>query len=190
MRILVPFVICETEILRTKEIVAEVARELGQAEPVSFGVMVETPALADTLDLVGRHLDFISLGTNDLTQYSLAVDRGNARLQHLSNPMHPALLRSYERIFNTASALGLDIGVCGDLAAEPVGLALLLALGYRDFSLAPASIPEVRELVGLLSVSELSELWSRADSLSGMPRELLSRLEDAIPVEPSPLYIS
>ncbi|MCY3598899.1 MAG: phosphoenolpyruvate--protein phosphotransferase [Gemmatimonadetes bacterium] len=193
MRILVPFVICETEILRTKEIVAEVGREVGQTEPVPFGVMVETPALADTLDLVGRHLDFISLGTNDLTQYSLAVDRGNARLQHLSNPMHPALLRSYERIFNTASALDLDISVCGDLAAEPVGLALLLALGYRDFSLAPASIPEVRELVGLLSVAELSELWSRvgrAGSPSGMPGELLARLEDAIPVEPSPLYMS
>ncbi len=193
MRILVPFVICETEILRTKDIVAEVGRELGQTEPVSFGVMVETPALADTLDLVGRHLDFISLGTNDLTQYSLAVDRGNARLQHLSNPMHPALLRSYERIVNTATALDLDIGVCGDLAAEPVGLALLLALGYRDFSLAPASIPEVRELVGLLSVAELSELWNRVGrdgSPSGMPGEVLARLEDAIPVEPSPLYVS
>ncbi len=190
MRILVPFVISETEILRTKDIVAEVGAELGQEKPISFGVMVETPALADTLDLVGRHLDFISLGTNDLTQYSLAVDRGNARLQHLSNPLHPALLRSYERIHDVASALDLDIGVCGDLAADALGLALLLALGYRDFSLAPASIPEVRELVGLLSVAELSGLWSRDGGPPEMLAELRARLADAIPEERSPLYIS
>ena len=190
MRILVPFVISETEILRTKDIVAEVGAELGQEQPISFGVMVETPALADTLDLVGRHLDFISLGTNDLTQYSLAVDRGNARLQHLSNPLHPALVRSYERIHDVASALDLDIGVCGDLAADALGLALLLALGYRDFSLAPASIPEVRELVGLLSVAELSGLWGRDGGPPQVLAELRARLADAIPEERSPLYIS
>lgn len=192
MRILVPFVISEAEILRTREIVDDVRRELGQAARIPLGVMVETPALADTIDLVGRHVDFISLGTNDLTQYALAVDRGNARLQHLSDPLHPAMIRGYERVFRAASALGLDTGVCGDLAADPVGLALLLALGYRDFSLAPASIPEVRELVGLLSTAELARIRARG-GLAGGAEDLRRRLRDyvvdVLPSSGAPLAI-
>ena len=184
MRILVPFIISETEILRTKEMVDGVLAELGHATHVPLGVMVETPALASTLDLVGGHLDFISLGTNDLTQYSLAVDRGNARLQHLSDPLHPAMVRSYDRVFRVASDLGLEIGVCGDLAADPIGLALLLALGYRDFSLAPASVPEVREIVGLLSTAELTRiggLGSLADDAATLRRRLHAHIADRVP---------
>ena len=190
MRILVPFVISEAEILRTKEIVDGVREELGHPRRVPFGVMVETPALAETLDLVGRHLDFISLGTNDLTQYSLAVDRGNARLQHLSDPLHPAMVRSYRRVFDAASDLELEIGVCGDLAADPIGLALLLALGYRDFSLAPASIPEVRELVGLLSTAELERVWASGALAAGgaeLRRQLSGYLAEAVPSSPPSL---
>ena len=192
MRILVPFVISEAEILRTREIVDDVRRELGQAAHIPLGVMVETPALADTIDLVGRHVDFISLGTNDLTQYALAVDRGNARLQHLSDPLHPAMIRGYERVFRAASALGLDTGVCGDLAADPVGLALLLALGYRDFSLAPASIPEVRDLVGLLSTAELEGIRARGGLAGGagdLRRRLRGYLVDVLPSSGAPLAI-
>ncbi|WP_419166388.1 phosphoenolpyruvate--protein phosphotransferase [Candidatus Palauibacter sp.] len=190
MRILVPFVISELEILRTKEIVHGVREELGHPGRVPFGVMVETPALAETLDLVGRHLDFISLGTNDLTQYSLAVDRGNARLQHLSDPLHPAMVRSYRRVFDAAGDLELEIGVCGDLAADPIGLALLLALGYRDFSLAPASIPEVRELVGLLSTAKLERVWARgglADGGAELRRQLRGYLAEVVPSSPPSL---
>ncbi|WP_420634634.1 phosphoenolpyruvate--protein phosphotransferase [Candidatus Palauibacter sp.] len=193
MRILVPFIISEDEILRTKEIVDGVAEEIGLAATIPLGVMVETPALADTLDLVGRHLDFISLGTNDLTQYSLAVDRGNARLQHLSDPLHPAMVRAYRRVFESASDLELDIGVCGDLAADPVGLALLLALGYRDFSLAPASVPEIREFVSLLSAAELERALATADfgdGVSGLRRRLRACLEDAVPGAATPLSIA
>ena len=152
--------------------------------------MVVTPALAETLDLVGRHPDFISLGTNDLTQYSLAVDRGNARLQHLSDPLHPAMVRSYRRVFDAASDLELEIGVCGDLAADPIGLALLLALGYRDFSLAPASIPEVRELVGLLSTAELERVWASGALAAGgaeLRRQLSGYLAEAVPSSPPSL---
>ena len=192
MRILVPFIISETEILRTKEIVDDVLAELGHATRVPLGVMVETPALASTLDLVGRHLDFISLGTNDLTQYSLAVDRGNARLQHLSDPLHPAMVRSYDRVFRVATDLGLEIGVCGDLAADPIGLTLLLALGYRDFSLAPPSVPEVRELVGLLSTAELARIGARGGLANGaakLRRRLHAYIADLIPSSAARLSI-
>lgn len=186
MRILVPFVISEAEILRTKEMIAEVTEDLGQTAGIPFGVMVETPALADTLDVVGRHLDFISLGTNDLTQYALAVDRGNARLQHLSDPLHPAMARMYRRIFDSATAADLEIGVCGDLAADPLGVAFLLALGYRDFSLAPQSIPEVRELIETLSVADLMEVCGDLDEVAaviGLRSRLGEYLKATVPFE-------
>ena len=192
MRILVPFIISEAEILRTREIVDAVRDELGYPARIPLGVMVETPALADTIDLVGRHIDFISLGTNDLTQYALAVDRGNARLQHLSDPLHPALVRAYDRVFRAASDLGLDIGVCGDLAADPAGLALLLGIGYRDFSLAPASIPEVRECVGLLSTAELAGILARgglAGGAAALRRRLRAHLADVLPSSGASLSI-
>lgn len=190
MRILVPFVVSEEEILRTREIIQEVQEDLGRESAIPLGAMVETPALADTLDLVGRHLDFISLGTNDLTQYALAVDRGNARLQHLSDPLHPAMARSYARIMRVASEVGLDVSVCGDLAADPLGLALLIGLGYRDFSLAPPSIPEVRELIGMLSASDLSELCDGLDDgeeVAGLRARLKRYLSETVPDEATTL---
>ncbi|MCG8469240.1 MAG: phosphoenolpyruvate--protein phosphotransferase [Gemmatimonadetes bacterium] len=180
MRLLIPFVTSEEEILRTRALLEEVVEDTGTDRRVPLGVMVETPALADTLDVVGRHLDFISLGTNDLTQYSLAVDRGNARLQHLADPLHPAMVRMYARVIESASDAELDVGMCGDLAADPVGLGVLLGLGYRDFSLAPRSIPEVRDLIRQLTVADLATACGdvadreQVGGLRGRIRDVLS----------------
>lgn len=188
MRILLPFVTSRQEILRTREILDEVMADLSRQGKVRLGVMMETPALAVTLDLVADLIDFISLGTNDLTQYVLAVDRGNARLQHLSDPLHPALARLYREIMVQAREAGLEVGVCGDLAADPVGLGLLLAMGYRDFSLAPSSIPEVRDLVAALSVSELVEVaGDPRDSAAvvGLRDRLGAYLNEKVPLEAS-----
>jgi len=159
LRLLIPFVTSVREVVETREILDEVGRSLSvDAADVSLGVMVETPAATETLDLLAEHIDFIGLGTNDLTQYALAVDRGNARLAHLADPLHPALLRMYRRVQGTAALAGLDTSVCGDLATDPVGLALLVGLGYRDFSVAPLAIPEVRDLLGALSATDLAEI--------------------------------
>lgn len=191
MRILLPFVTSLDEILRTREILDEVAADLGGGQDdVPLGIMVETPAAVETLDLLSPHLDFVSLGTNDLSQYSLAVDRGNARLAHLADPLHPALVRMYHRIRRTAAAAGLDLGVCGDLASDPLGLALLIGLGYRDFSLAPTSIPEIREMVGTLSAAELAELCEDLDDperVSSLKGRLGEYLRETVPFETSRL---
>lgn len=191
MRILLPFVISLEEVLATRELLAEVAADLGRGrEDVPLGIMIETPAAVETLDLLSPHVDFASLGTNDLAQYSLAVDRGNARLAHLADPLHPALVRMYHRIRKTASGTGLELGVCGDLASDPIGLALLVGLGYRDFSLAPTSIPEIRELLGTLSAAELAELCDDLDDperVSTLKRRLAEYLRDTVPFETSRL---
>lgn len=191
MRILLPFVTSLDEILRTREILADVAVELGHDDvDIPLGIMVETPAAVETLDLLSPYLEFVSLGTNDLAQYTLAVDRGNARLAHLADPLHPALVRMYHRIRRAAAAGGLDLGVCGDLPSQPIGLALLVGLGYRDFSLAPTSIPEVRELLGTLSAAELAELCEDLDDpdrVSTLKRRLGEYLKDTVPFETSRL---
>lgn len=190
MRILIPFVVHLDEILATREIVADVCADLGLERMPLLGVMVETPALADTLDVVGEHIDFISLGTNDLAQYSLAVDRGNARLQHLVDPLHPALTRAIRRVFTAASAAGLEISVCGDLAADPVGLGFLLGTGYRDFSLAPTWIPETRELVSSVSVEALETICEGLDDperARTLRARLRAYLDETVPFEATAL---
>lgn len=190
LRILLPFVVSVEEVRRTREILREVRAEVeaeGRSVPeVPLGVMVETPALAETLDLVAPQVDFLSLGTNDLTQYVLAVDRGNARLSHLSEPLHPALLRLYARVLEEAERNDLPIAVCGDLASDPVGVAVLVGLGYREFSLSPSGLPEVRELLRAVSAAELAQICRdlRDCETAGEVRAPVALyLEGAVPFE-------
>jgi phosphotransferase system enzyme I (PtsI) len=191
LRILLPFVTSLEEVLRTREILDDVAAGLGvDPNSVPLGIMVETPAVVETLDLLAPHVDFVSLGTNDLSQYTLAVDRGNARLAHLADPLHPALLRMYSTVHERATTAGLEISVCGDLATDSVGLAVLVGLGYRDFSVAPVAIPEIREILGTLSASDLSELCADLHDPNRVStlRDRVSRyLEQTVPFEISQL---
>ncbi|MDX1392982.1 MAG: phosphoenolpyruvate--protein phosphotransferase [Gemmatimonadota bacterium] len=187
LRLLIPFVTSLDEVLRTREILVDVAAGLG-VDPASvpLGIMVETPGAVETLDLLAEHLDFVSLGTNDLTQYALAVDRGNARLAHLADPLHPALLRMYATVRRRATAAGLDVGVCGDLATDATGLAILVGLGYRDFSVAPVSVPETRELLGTLSAATLAELCAdlaEPERVATVRDRVTEYLERTIPEE-------
>jgi len=187
LRILIPFVTTVEEVVRTREILDDVATGVGvDPASVKLGIMVETPAVVETLDLVAPHLDFVSLGTNDLSQYTLAVDRGNARLAHLSDPLHPAMIRLYAAVHARATEADLDIGVCGDLATDPEGLAILVGLGYRDFSVAPMAIPEIRELLGTLSASDLSALCADTDDperVTSLRARVAAYLDRTVPFE-------
>jgi phosphotransferase system enzyme I (PtsI) len=187
LRILLPFVTNLEEIHRTRAMLDEVLADLAGSAPehVALGVMVETPAIVEMLDLVSGHIDFVSLGTNDLTQYVLAVDRGNARLSHLADPFHPAMLRVYANVRTEASKHGIDLAVCGDLSADPAGIALLLGLGYRDFSLPPSSIPEIREVVRSVSCSELERICRPLDvnTIGTLRGRLSEYLTEAVPFE-------
>lgn len=161
LRLLLPFIVSVSEVRRTKELLREVAAELGEeAAEVPLGIMVETPAAVETMDLLAPHVDFLSLGTNDLTQYTLAADRSSAHLSSIFEPLHPALLRLYARILRQARDLECEVGVCGEVASDPVGVAVLLGLGYRKFSTAPAALPEVKEMVRAVDVGELEEIVS------------------------------
>ena len=189
VRILLPFIVASDEIRRTREILDEVSASLDvpPEEPLPLGIMIETPAALETVDLLAPHVDFLSLGTNDLTQYALAVDRGNARLVDLFDPLHPALFRMYGRLIEAAGTQGIDVGVCGDLAEDPIGVVALLALGYRRFSLAPPSHPEIKEVVLGVSASDLSGVMkglANADQPSDIRGPFRRYLEETLPEVP------
>lgn len=165
LRLLIPFVTSVDEIMRTRELLAEVYESLATPAEgrLPIGLMVEVPSAVETLDLFGPYVDFVSLGTNDLTQYVLATDRGNAKLSHLYDPLHPALIRMYARVAADSALHRLDLSVCGELAGDPVGAAVLLGLGFRKFSVSLTALPEIREVIRNVSTAELEQLVGRLD---------------------------
>lgn len=166
LRLLIPFVSTVEEMQRSRDMLMEVYSSLGLTDAgarVPLGVMVETPAAVETLDLLAPYVDFVSLGTNDLTQYVLAADRGNGNLGKLYDPLHPALVRMYRRVVKECSRHGLDLSVCGELAGDPLGVAALLGLGYRKFSVSVRSLPEIRELIRNVSAKDLGKIMRKLD---------------------------
>lgn len=166
LRLLIPFVSAVSEMQDTREILTEVYSSLGLADSgvrLQLGVMVETPAAVEILDLLAPYVDFVSLGTNDLTQYVLAADRGNANLGKLYDPFHPALIRMYRRVAKESRRHALDLSVCGELSSDPIGVAALLGLGYRKFSASIRALPEIRELIRNVSAKDLEKVMRKSD---------------------------
>ncbi|MDH5831155.1 phosphoenolpyruvate--protein phosphotransferase [Luteimonas sp. M1R5S18] len=152
LRVLVPMVSGREEVLAVAALLREVARELRSegheiAEHVPLGAMIEVPAAAIALPTFIGLVDFISVGTNDLTQYLLAADRGNDALGELYSPLHPAMLLLLRNVIRTARARGKAVAVCGEMAGDAALTPLLLALGLEEFSLHPATLLEVRRAI-------------------------------------------
>jgi phosphotransferase system enzyme I (PtsI) len=152
LRVLVPMVSGREEVLAVAALLREVARELRSegheiAEQVPLGAMIEVPAAAIALPTFIGLVDFISVGTNDLTQYLLAADRGNDALGELYSPLHPAMLLLLRNVIRTARARGKPVAVCGEMAGDAALTPLLLALGLEEFSLHPATLLEVRRAI-------------------------------------------
>ena len=161
-RIMLPMVVSLSELRRVRELVDEIARERKVAERVSLGVMIETPASAILSDQLSREADFISIGTNDLTQYTLAMDRGNANLAPLIDAFHPAVLRLIAEAARGARANGKPAGMCGGLAADPLAAPLLLGLGIDEFSVPPSAIPTIKATIRSLDMERCREAAVKA----------------------------
>ncbi len=151
VRLLIPMVAHLGEVRQILESVKEVQQQLidaGQAfTKVDLGVMVEIPAAAVMLPLILRHVDFVSVGTNDLIQYTLAIDRADEAVAHLYDPWHPAVLQLLSRSIAESVAAGKSVSVCGEMAGDPVFTDLLLAMGLRSFSMHPSQIPSVKQRI-------------------------------------------
>jgi phosphotransferase system enzyme I (PtsI) len=152
LELMLPLVTRVEEVIQTREMLLEEALNLARAgvraaASVPVGVMIETPAAVIMADQLARHSAFFSVGTNDLVQYTLAVDRGNARLAQRFSPHHPAILRQLRSIVEAGARGGIGVSVCGEMASDPLSVVLLLGLGYRTLSVAPPALPLVKWVV-------------------------------------------
>ena len=171
IKIMVPLVTCVDEIRSVKALVKELMVEL-DAENVAYnkeiqvGAMIETPAASLIADLLAKEADFFSIGTNDLTQYTMAVDRGNAKVAYLYSSYNPAVLRSMKNIIEAANAAGIMVGMCGEAAADPLLIPLLISFGLGEFSVSATSVLATRGTIAKWSKTEADELAAKALSLA------------------------
>lgn len=161
-RIMVPMVASLDELLAVKAMVEAERTALGRAEPVAVGVMIETPAAAVTADLIAAEADFLSVGTNDLAQYTLAMDRGNPLLAAQVDGLHPAVLRLIGAAAAGGRAHDRPVGVCGGLASDLAAVPILIGLGVSELSATPAIVPEVKALIRTLTLDACRALAERA----------------------------
>jgi phosphoenolpyruvate-protein phosphotransferase (PTS system enzyme I) len=162
-RILLPFVSSVDDLDAALAVIEEVRRELQarrhRYDPnVPIGVMVETPAAAQTCDLMASLVDFFCLGTNDLIQYYLVVDRSDQSVAHLYNPFHPAILRCLQQVYTLLRPTGKPVTVCGEMAADPSSAAVLLGLGFTSLSVSLVAYPRIKRLIRSVSMSQLKDL--------------------------------
>jgi phosphocarrier protein FPr len=147
VRILLPMVTDVGELIRIRKRIDELAHEAGRTEPIEVGVMIEVPSAALLADQLARHADFLSIGTNDLTQYTLAMDRCQADLAAQADGLHPAVLRLIAAAVQGADKHGKWVGVCGALAGDPLAVPLLVGLGVTELSVDPVSVPGIKARV-------------------------------------------
>ncbi len=191
VRIMYPMISNVGEVIRANLILEDCKGELRREaipfdEHIEVGVMIEIPSAAITADIIAKQVSFFSMGTNDLVQYTLAVDRVNDRVAHLYEPTHPAVLRLMKMTIEAGHARGIWVGVCGQMAGDPLMTHLLLGLGIDELSMAPAALPAVKEMirsVTLVQAKRLAEGALREDTAAGVLahcRELMARVAPEI----------
>jgi len=184
VRILLPLVNEVEEVVRVRELLGEEEEALKRdglpfSSGYKLGCLIETPAAALEAGELARHCDFLSIGTNDLVQYTLAVDRTNARLAHLYNPFHPSVVRLLHQVSRVARAAGIEVSVCGELASNPLGTFLLLGLDITALSVAWPSLPEVKRVVRSIRIEDARVAARRALAAPTSP-EVVRALTEGI----------
>ncbi len=171
IKIMVPLVTCIEEYRQVKALVEEIKNELDSKriaynKDIQLGIMVETAAASLIADIFAKEVDFFSIGTNDLTQYTMSVDRGNDKIAYLYSTFNPAVLRSIKRIITCAREAGIMVGMCGEAASDPMMIPLLLAFGLNEFSMSPSAILRARKMITEYSTEELQAVADKAMSFA------------------------
>ena len=159
VRVLFPMISCLDEVHLAKRTLNEAADSLDKEgvifnENIEVGIMIEVPSAAILADVMAKEVDFFSIGTNDLIQYTLAVDRGNAQVAHLYQPLHPAVIRMIKHVADVAGDHDVKISMCGEMSGDPVNMPILLGLGINRFSTNPQSIPTTKSIIRMLNVED------------------------------------
>ncbi|GLB28834.1 phosphoenolpyruvate-protein phosphotransferase [Lacrimispora amygdalina] len=184
IRIMVPMVTCLEEYREAKALVEEIMKELDEKsiaykKDIQVGIMVETAAASLMADVFAREVDFFSIGTNDLTQYTMSVDRGNDKVSYLYSPLNPAVLRSIRHVIECGRKEGIMVGMCGEAASDPMLIPLLLAFGLNEFSMSASAILNARKLITGYSTQELKEVADKAMSFATV-KEVEDYMKDFI----------
>ncbi len=170
IRIMLPMITSVNEVRQVKNILAKLMNNLENDniqfdKNIQVGVMIETPAAAMMSDVLAREVDFFSIGTNDLTQYVMAVDRGNENIAYLYSVFNPAVLRFIKRIIKAGKEEGIEVGMCGEAAGNPAMIPLLLAYGLDEFSVTPSKVLETRKNIASWTMKEACELESKVANM-------------------------
>lgn len=183
IKIMLPLVTTVSEVRRVRELLESTKAELRKEniefrDTIPVGVMIETPAAAMTADLLAKEADFFSIGTNDLTQYTMAVDRGNSKVSALYSHYNPAVLRLIKQTAEAANRAGIPVGMCGEAAGDKAFIPLLIAFGLHEFSVTPAAVLPTRKTVSLWSKTDADALAERVLALDSA-EEVAAALEEA-----------
>ncbi|MCD5390492.1 phosphoenolpyruvate--protein phosphotransferase [candidate division NPL-UPA2 bacterium] len=184
LKIMYPLISGVEELRRANQILKEVREEL-RAKAVAFdenlevGAMIETPSAAMTADILAREVDFFSIGTNDLIQYSLAIDRVNEKIGYLYEPAHPAVLRLIKSIVEAGHRQRIWVGMCGEMAAEPIFAIILLGMGLDELSMSAVAIPKIKKIIRAVTMKEARRLVKEILTLS-TAREIEQRVREKL----------
>jgi phosphotransferase system enzyme I (PtsI) len=183
VKIMFPLITNLQELMQTKMVLHDVMEDLDEASisynrNIEIGIMIETPSAALMASALARDVDFFSIGTNDLTQYTLAVDRGNELVSTLYSSVDPAVLRLIRTVIQDAHKGRIDLSVCGEMASEPEQVLLLLGMGVRTISLAPPMIPEVKQVIRSVTIEECNRIARKILTMSS-ERHISGFLHDA-----------
>lgn len=159
IKLLFPMISCVEEIIEVKKLLGKAIKDLVKEQKIfndsiPIGIMIEVPSAAVMAEELGRHVDFFSIGTNDLIQYSLAIDRRNRQVTHLYQPFNPAVLRLIKMTIDGAKKTGVDVVMCGEMAGDPINVPVLIGLGLRELSMNPGTIPVVKQIIRQLDSKE------------------------------------
>ncbi|MCD6256436.1 phosphoenolpyruvate--protein phosphotransferase [Candidatus Aerophobetes bacterium] len=184
VKVMYPMISALEEVRKANRILSEVKEELKReglsfSDSVDIGVMIEVPSAAVMADILAREVDFFSLGTNDLIQYTLAVDRVNEKVAHLYQPLHPTILRLIDNVVKAAHREGIWVGACGEMASDPLGVSVLLGLGVDELSVAPTSILEIKKVIRELNWEETQKIVSHLLNL-GTSKQVKRYLDSRI----------
>ncbi|MGK2905134.1 MAG: phosphoenolpyruvate--protein phosphotransferase [Desulfuromonadales bacterium] len=187
IRIMFPMISGVAEVRECKQFLEKVRQDLVSAgipfgENVAIGIMIETPAAVLIAEFLAKEVDFFSVGTNDLIQYCLAIDRGNEHVAYLYEPMHPAVLQALHRVCRAAEAAGIEVGMCGEMAGEDLYSLVLMALGFKELSMNAMNISRVKRIIRQVEISEVKQILDHLLSLptaaevsAALEKEMLQR---------------
>ena len=183
LKIMFPMIATVEEFRKAKEIFQQAQRELQDegievSKTIELGIMIEIPAAAVLADQFAQEVDFFSIGTNDLIQYTMAADRMNEQVAYLYQPYHPAILRLVHHVIQASHQAGKWTGMCGEMAADPIAIPLLLGLGLDEFSMSASSILPTRKLVSEWTTAQAQELAQKAITECATAEEVVKLVRD------------